>query len=98
MLPFIKVFSLLIRAFSRPMVNYTKRYHGANKDQLHGYLRKFFIRLGNQYNMLETKVNKKFLKIEITDDVFIKPLSDDVALDKGVEFFYEIIFHFQSPL
>jgi len=93
MLPFIKVFSLVVRAFSRPLVNYTKRYHANNKHNLHRFIRVFFIRLGNYYNRMETKINKKFLKIEIADDVFIKPLSDDVALDKGVEFFYEIFFY-----
>jgi len=93
MLPFIKVFSLVVRAFSRPLVNYTKRYHSNNKHNVHKLIRIFFIRLGNYYNRIETKINKKFLKIELADDVFIKPLSDDVALDKGVEFFYEIFFY-----
>lgn len=93
MLPFIKVFSLIVRAFSRPLINYTKRYHASNKDNTFKFIRTFFIRLGNYYNKMETKINKKFLKIEITDDVFIKPLSDDVAIDKGVEFFYEVIFY-----
>lgn len=93
MLPFIKVFSLIVRAFSRPLINYTKRYHNSNKSNLHQLLKVFFIRLGNFYNRVETRINKKFLKIEIADDVFIKPLSDDVALDKGVEFFYEIFFY-----
>ena len=93
MLPFIKVFSLVVRAFSRPLINYTKRYHASNRDNTFKFIRVFFIRLGNYYNKVETKINKKFLKIEITDDVFIKPLSDDVAIDKGVEFFYEVIFY-----
>ncbi len=93
MLPFIKVFSLIVRAFSRPLINYTKRYHNSNRSNIHQYLKAFFIRLGNFYNRQETRINKKFLKIEIADDVFIKPLSDDVALDKGVEFFYEIFFY-----
>jgi len=93
MLPFIKVFSLVVRAFSRPLINYTKRYHNSNRSNIHQYLKIFFIRLGNFYNRVETKINKKFLKIEIADDIFIKPLSDDVALDKGVEFFYEIFFY-----
>src|SRR4051812_1045059 len=93
MLPLFKVFSLVVRAFSRPLIVYTKRYHASNKHQFHSTLRVFFIRIGNFYNKMETKINKKFLKIEITDDVFIKPLSDDVAVDKGVEFFYEVLFY-----
>ena len=93
MLPLIKVFSLVLRAFSRPLINYTKRYHSSNKNNLNQTFRMFFIRVGNRYNIIETKINKKFLKIQVADDVFIKPLSDDVALDKGVEFFYEVIFY-----
>lgn len=93
MLPFFKVFSLLIRAFSKPLIAYTKKHHSNNKHSFHRFLRGFFMRLGNTYNIMETKVNKKFLKIEVAEDLFIKPLSEDVAVDKGVEFFYEIIFY-----
>ena len=93
MLPFFKVFSLVIRAFSRPLIAYTKRYQSSNKQNVGKFLRVFFIRMGNFYNVMETKINKKFLKISVADDIFIKPLSDDVALDRGVEFFYEVIFY-----
>jgi hypothetical protein len=42
---------------------------------------------------METKINKKFLKIPTVDEIFVKPLSDDVAIEKGVEFFYEVVLY-----
>jgi len=93
MLPLFKVFSLVVRVFSRPLINYTKRYHIGRKADSHDLLRRFFIFVGNYYNRLETKINKKFLKIPNADEIFVKPLSDDVAIEKGVEFFYEIVLY-----
>ena len=91
MIPFFKIFSLVIRIFTRPMVSYTKKYHLGRSKTTPKLLRNGFIRLGNSYNHLETYINRKFLKIDSPDPLFIKPLSEDVALEKGVEFFYEII-------
>lgn len=91
MIPFFKIFSLVIRIFTRPMVNYTKKYHLGNTANTPLLLRKNFVWLGNYYHRLESWINRKFLKIETPDALFIKPLSDDVALEKGVEFFYEIL-------
>lgn len=93
MLPLFKIFSLVIRVFTRPMINYTKRYHLSNNKNNPELLRTFFIRMGNHYNRLESIINRKFLKIETPDVLFVKPLSDDVALEKGVEFFYEIVIY-----
>ena len=91
MIPFFKIFSLVIRVFTRPMVNYTKKYHLGNTKNTPRLLRAYFVALGNYYNRAESWINRKFLKIETPDALFIKPLSDDVALEKGVEFFYEIM-------
>lgn len=93
MIPFFKIFSLVIRIFTRPMVNYTKKLHIGQHKSIPGAFRTSFIRLGNKYNQLETYINRKFLKIETPDDLFIKPLSEDVALEKGIEFFYEILIY-----
>lgn len=93
MLPLFKVVSLIVRVFSRPLISYTKKYHIGRKNDSHELLRRFFMALGNYYNIMETKINKKFLKINTADEIFIKPLSDDVAVEKGVEFFYEVILY-----
>ena len=73
------------------MVNYTKKYHLGNAQNSPLILRRSFILLGNYYNRAESWINRRFLKIETPDALFIKPLSDEVALEKGVEFFYEIM-------
>lgn len=92
MLPLFKVISLAVRVFSRPMFNHLKKYHLGKHKKTTDWLGAIFIRMGLFYNRMETKINKKFLKIDTKgEDIFIKPLSDDVALEKGVEFFYEIL-------
>ena len=94
MLPLFKVFSLLIKIFSRPLVNYSKKIHMDRKQHSHRYLRLFFITLGNKYHIYETKINRKFLNIDSdTANFRIKNLNDNDALNKGVEFFYEIILY-----
>ena len=56
-------------------------------------MRIIFVRLGNSFHRFETKVNRKFLKLETNDDFFVKPLNEDLAVEKGVEFFYEIVIY-----
>lgn len=93
MLPLFKVFSLIIKIFSKPVVNYTKKMHMNRKNNSHQWLRRFFIFLGNKYHLFETKINRKFLNVSSEFAFRIKPLNDDDALTKGVEFFYEIILY-----
>ena len=63
-LPLFKVLSLVIRVFSKPLINYTKQVHLKNDAaNAHPQLRKGFIYLGNSYNRAETWINKKFMKI-----------------------------------
>ena len=93
MLPLYKIFSLILRIFTRPLINYTKKYHIGNKDDSHHLLKKMFKYLGNVYHRQENKINRTFLKISTPDELFVKPLADDIAIEKGVEFFYEIIFY-----
>jgi hypothetical protein len=62
MIPFYKAFSLIMRVFSRPLISYTKKYH-ANNDKQSKIVRLWFIRLGNFYHKVDSKINQKFLKI-----------------------------------
>jgi hypothetical protein len=61
MLPLYKLLSLFLRVFSRPLINITKRYHATNQIQ-NEWIRLLFLRLGNWFNALETKISRKFLK------------------------------------
>lgn len=88
----MKVFTLIIRVFARPLVNRTKEFHLKNKQKKPKGLQKFYIYLGNKYHSWETKLNSQYLKIA-NEGFFVKPLTNDQALEKGVEFFYEIVFY-----
>ena len=93
MLPLFKVFSLLLRVASRPLINYAKIIHRENHGRYkHEWFRKFFIRLGLFSNRMENKINKKVLGNKV-DDFFVKAITDNVAMEKGIEFFYEIVIY-----
>jgi len=63
MLPIYKILSLFLRVFSRPFINITKRYYAKNKLQT-SFFRSFYSRLGFWYNSFETKINRKYLKMD----------------------------------
>lgn len=56
MIQFYKVFSLVLRVFTKPVVNYTKQYHISRKRFSHTKIRKLFIYLGNKHLELETLI------------------------------------------
>jgi hypothetical protein len=92
MLPLFKVFSLIVRVFSRPVVNYIKSIHKSNFKNLTG-ISKFLVVLGNKQHRLEVFINRKLMNLKTDSDMFTKPLSAEIALEKGIEFFYEIFFY-----
>lgn len=95
MLPLLKILTVIFKVFSKPLINYTKKHHVArNKEQKHPTLSKrFFVWFGNHVNVFESKVNRKFLNISSDIPFKIKILKEEDALEKGLEYFYEIIFY-----
>lgn len=85
MIPFYKAFSLIMRVISKPLLSYTKRVH-SSKEAQNLKIRQLFITLGNFYHRFDSTINRKFLKIN--SQFAYKPLSDELALEKGIEFFY----------
>ena len=81
MIPFYKAFSLLLRVFSKPLLNYTKKVHSSQEAQSK-IVRQLFIALGNSYHRYDSTINRKFLKIN--SQFAFKPLSDELALEKGI--------------
>ena len=74
-LVFYKVFALVLKVFTKPLVDYTKKVHLRRGIQTtHPMLRSFFIKTGNKYAYYEQLINQKFLQIE-TSFAF-KPLND----------------------
>ena len=92
MFPLLKVFSLVVRVFSRPVVNYLKTVHKSNFKNAGG-LSKVLIQLGNRQHKIEVYINRKMMNIKTDSDMFVKPLSPEIALEKGIEFFYEMFFY-----
>lgn len=95
MLPLLKILTVIFKVFSKPLINYTKKHHLArNREQKHPTLSKrFFVWFGTHVNIFESKVNRKFLNISSDVPFKIKALKDEDALEKGLEYFYEIIFY-----
>lgn len=63
MIPLYKLLSLLLRVFSRPLINLTKRYHANNEIQ-NDWVKRRFCRLGLWFHRIENKINRRYLKME----------------------------------
>ena len=59
MIPFQKIFTLLIRTFSKPMVSYLKQRQQQNQMVA---LRWIFVGVGKRYHVFEHWLNHKILK------------------------------------
>lgn len=93
MFPLFKVLTLLIKVFSRPAVNYTKKFQMVHITDEKKRSREFFIYLGNRFHIIESKINRKLLNISDVSDLKIKKLNNEAALEKGIDYFYEILFY-----
>lgn len=91
-LVFYKVAALVLKVFSKPLIEYTKKVHlKGNSGSQSPRMRKMFSSFGNKFNYYEQIINQKFLKIESA--YAYKPLNDDLAIEKGINLFYEILFY-----
>ena len=95
MLPLLKILTVIFKVFSKPLINHTKKYHLArNKNnQKPTFSKRFFVSFGHYVNIFESKVNRKFLNISPDMPFKIKTLKENDALEKGLEYFYEMIFY-----
>ena len=79
MIQFYKLFSLIIRVFTKPLVTYTKEYHMSRKQFSHERLRLMFIFLGKKYNLLEAAINRGNLANSSAELQKNKLITDEVA-------------------
>ena len=93
MIPLYKLFVVSGRLFAKPIVNLIKKRHKSNTDLSKSLQGSFFIRMGKLEHKTDLWMNRKILSIRGDDDLFVKPLNNEVALEKGVEFFYEILIY-----
>lgn len=89
MIPLIKVFSLALRLFTRPLTNQMK-ISMKNNNNHHPVVRNMLMYLGQKYHQMNVKIQRKLIGMDIGDP-YVKPLKDEKALDQGVEFFGEIV-------
>lgn len=90
MIPVFKVFALMTRVFTRPLIMYIKSYHKNNKALAQSFMARPFIFLGNCQYHASMYLNRKLLKVETDEDMFVKPLNVEIAMETGMELFYEI--------
>ncbi|CAG9332768.1 unnamed protein product [Blepharisma stoltei] len=88
MLPLIKVFSLTLKLFTRPITNQMKISLKTNQNH-HPVFRNLLLYLGQSYHRINVKIQRKLIGMESDD--YVKPLKDDKALEQGADFFGEIV-------
>lgn len=88
MFPFQKIFTMLIRTFSRPMLAYAKR---KQIQQPGSRFASFFVRVGRRVQALEYWVNHRILKSAKKRQPV--ELREELLLEKGVESSYELLFY-----
>ena len=95
MIPLFKIFSLTFRVISRPLTAYIKII-AINRDVL--LFRDFFVFIGHRVHYLEIYINRKITNPKQNMDFYVKPLSSEKALAKGVESFIEYLFFYGALL
>lgn len=61
-LAFYKILALVLKVFSKPLIDRTKKVHlQRDVTKAHPRFRTFFIKLGNNYHYYDQWINQKFL-------------------------------------
>ena len=87
-LPFQKIITLIIRTFSKPMLQYARKKHAQNQMRFFNWI---FIWIGRNYHLGEQFINNRILKTSRKTKA--AELKEDIALEKGIEAFYEFWFY-----
>ena len=90
-----KLVAITVRTIAKPCINWIVRHNskllknkGDGKDSL---LNRFFIDVGQKYNYLNVKINRKIFNLPDFEPV--KKLSKERALENGVEFVSEFLLY-----
>ena len=86
----MKVLVVAFKILSRPMNNILKRVFTHRFQFMHH----FIAICGQQAHRFEINLNRKIVNNQQKLDFYIKPLSDEAAFNKGVEYFVEVIFFY----
>lgn len=88
MIPFFKILSLIIRTFTKPVASYFKaslKISGHERQRAQYIL----IFLGQKYHRFNIRLTRSLSNQGLKE--YIKPLSDEKALDSGADFIGEFI-------
>ncbi|OMJ86061.1 hypothetical protein SteCoe_12497 [Stentor coeruleus] len=88
MIPFFKILSLIIRTFTKPVASYFKaslKISGHERQRAQYIL----IFLGQKYHSFNIRLTRSLTNQGFSE--YIKPLSDEKALDSGADFIGEFI-------
>lgn len=91
MIPLYKLFAVTARLFTKPLLNIIKKRHKSNAAIKDTWLERFFVWVGNKEYRIDLWLNRKLLSIDDDNDMFIKPLAREAAIERGIEFFYEVV-------
>ena len=92
-IPFSKFIALGIRVFSFPVIEGLKKAQKVDPNR-NQRITQFFIWVGNKHYRIENKLNRHLMKIKTEEMMFEKPLTDDIALERGINWFYSFFFYF----
>lgn len=92
MYPIFRLVSLAVRLFSRPAIEFMKKVHYSQISQASRFNR-VLERVGNLQYRLKVMLDRKLMNIRTDQDMFSLGLQRDIALEKGIHFFYETMFY-----
>mmetsp|Transcript_36546 Transcript_36546/g.37942 ORF Transcript_36546/g.37942 Transcript_36546/m.37942 type:complete len:169 (-) Transcript_36546:50-556(-) len=91
----VKAITVLMKTVAKPLTSWLSHYHKiVLKDSTKAsdlFMKERFVNLGQSYNFHHTKFNRKILRLKSNDP--IKLLPAERALEKGIEFFSEIVMY-----
>ena len=92
MLPAVKLFTASFKIISRPLNNYLKKFFAHRFIFMNNYI----IFFGQNAHKFEIFLNRKIVNGagQPQIDFYIKPLSDEAAFNKGIDYFVEIVFFY----
>lgn len=90
MLPMMKILLVGFKIISRPLNNILKRVFTHRFQFMH----RFIGYCGQKAHVFEIHLNRKIVNNNQKLDFYIKPLSEEAAFNKGVEYFVEVFFFY----
>lgn len=86
----MKLLLVGFKIISRPLNNLLKRIF----THRFAFMHRFIGQCGQKAHRFEIYLNRRFVSADSKIEVLIKPLSDEAAFNKGVEYFVELLFFY----